>query len=235
MLEDDLSLIEDIYGNATWPIHHATKDSTVMSSSLSNLRGSNLNSRRRLDLLLTFQLQLYWEEGACWQEEWRKREWCLQCKGGSCNTDDYLILAECSGSSKQRFIYKQVSGSGGGKFMPVTRPDLCWTRTRVNAHQLRPCGDGYKDDQGRDVQIIVGFDPFEASELHPNGVPDKCMDNHHHPKAEVRIQMTVSAELVPQSRIGCLMSWRCHTSVVSTQSVTHRLPSDCSLGVDSCR
>lgn len=67
--------------------------------------------------------------------------------------------------------------------MPYTRPDLCWTRTRVNAHQLKPCGDNrYTDERGRDIQIIIGFDPDGPTELHPNGILDKCMDNHHHPK-----------------------------------------------------
>lgn len=69
--------------------------------------------------------------------------------------------------------------------MPVTKPHLCWTRTRVNAHQLKPCGtNAYTDAQGRDVQIIVGFDINSPSELHPNGLPNKCMDNHHDPKAD---------------------------------------------------
>jgi len=171
--EPDPSMIEDIHGNATWPIHHATKDPTAISST--NLRGSEINERRKLEDLLIFQLHMYWEEGFCWQDEWKERKYCLQCEGSSCNTEDYLFIDECSGSSLQRFMYQPVPGSGGGKIMPFTRPDLCWTRTRVNAHQLRSCGNDYKDEQGRDVQIIIGFDPDGTFELHPNGILDRCM------------------------------------------------------------
>ena len=71
--EEDPSIIEDVYGNATWPIHHPSNDPTIMSSS--NLRGgSGANKHRDLQGLEDFQLELYWEEGSCWQEEWEKRE-----------------------------------------------------------------------------------------------------------------------------------------------------------------
>lgn len=180
-LELDPSMIEDIHGNATWPIHHVTNNPTVLSSSTTatnkNLRGSDMAlSHRKLEELLVFNLKLFWEEGACWQTEWREREWCLKCEGSTCQTDDYLVLDECSSSSRQRFIYRPVPGSGGGKISPFTERDLCWTRTRVNAHQLRPCGDGvYTDRDGRDIQIIVGFQNDVSFELHPNGIEDKCM------------------------------------------------------------
>lgn len=176
----DPSMIEDDIWNATWPIHQSTKDSTTVRSSTittSNLRGSaDATVHRKLSELDVFQLQMYWEEGACWQAEWRSREWCLRCEGSTCQEDDYLVLEECSSSSRQRFVYQQYPGSGGGKIMPFTNQGLCWTRTRVNAHQLRPCGNhAYVDRQGLDIQIIVGLNLDIPSELYPNGIYDKCM------------------------------------------------------------
>lgn len=103
-------------------------------------------------------------------------EWCLRCEGSTCEPDDYLVLDECGSSSRQRFIYKPVPGSGGGKISPYTKPDLCWTRTRVNAHQLRPCGvKTYVDRYDHDIQIIIGFENDVPFELHPNGITEKCM------------------------------------------------------------
>jgi hypothetical protein len=170
--EPDLSLIEDAKNYASWPV---IQETSAIISSTNNLRGSDMNAHRNLEDLLVFQLRLHWEPGYCWQEEMIERKWCLQCEGSSCNTDDYLLIDSCSGSSRQRFIYQPVPESGGGKIMPFTRPDLCWTRTRANAHQLRECGDDYKDQYGRDIQIIIGFEPDGIFELHPNGNPEKCM------------------------------------------------------------
>ena len=197
--EPDLSLIEDMKRDATW---HVVHDSSAIISSNNNLRGSDMHVYRNLEDLLVFQLRLHWEVGYCvsillvksdtilkyklstkllspcvtqWQEEWIEREWCLQCEGSQCQTDDYLLIESCSGSSLQRFVYMPVPDSGGGKIMPLTRPDLCWTRTRVNAHQLRKCGNDYKDRYGRDIQIIIGFEEDGTFELHPNGIDDKCM------------------------------------------------------------
>lgn len=71
-LEPDPSMIEDIHGNATWPIHHhVTEHSTVRSSSTNkNLRGS---AQRKLEELTVMNIKLHWEEGTCWQAEWRER------------------------------------------------------------------------------------------------------------------------------------------------------------------
>jgi hypothetical protein len=176
----DPSMIEDDIWNATWPTHRSTEDSTTTfrssTTSTSNLRGSHATLHRKLDELDVIQLQMYWQEGTCWQAEWRPREWCLRCEGSTCQKDDYLVLDECSSSSRQRFIYQKYPGTGGGKIMPFTNQDLCWTRTRVNAHQLKPCGNQtYVDRQGLDIQIIVGLDLDAPSELHPNGIYDKCM------------------------------------------------------------
>lgn len=118
------------------------------------------------------------------QAEWRERRWCLQCEGGSCGDGDELLLKTCSGSSKQKFVYAGVSGTNGGKLKPFTRQDLCWTRTGNRLFQLKSCGGGYRDELGRDKQIIIGVELEGSFEMHPNGRNDECLDNDHHPKSD---------------------------------------------------
>ena len=175
--EPDISLIEDEKESIPF-------DSSMISSTKS-LRGSNANhANRNLESLNVFQIKMYWEEGYCWQEEWRERRWCLECEGKSCDEDDYIWLQECSSSSQQKFVYEPVAGSGGGKIKPYSSQNLCWTRTRAIHHQLKPCGDNYTDSDGRDIQVLIGFTFDSEFELHPNGYHDdsnpntfKCMIN----------------------------------------------------------
>jgi hypothetical protein len=174
--EPDTSLTEDEKESIPF-------DSSMVSST-KRLRGSNPYANRDLESLTVFQVKMYWEEGYCWQEEWKERSWCWECEGGSCGENDYLWLQECSSSSSQKFLYEPVAGSGGGSIKPYSSLDLCWTKTRVNAHQLKPCGDNYTDSRGRDQQVLIGFAFDSEFELHPNGYHDesnpdsfKCLDN----------------------------------------------------------
>ena len=180
--EPDLTLIEDNKESFTLVSSEINLSMTTLSTK--NLRGSNAHMHRQLESLIPFRLRLYWEEGYCWQEEWDERKWCLECEGGICTEGSYLWLQECSSSSNQKFVYEPVPGTGGGKLKPYTQQDLCWTRTRINAHQLKPCGNDFKDGMGRDVQILLGFTYDGSFELHPNGFDDasnpdkfKCMCN----------------------------------------------------------
>jgi hypothetical protein len=117
-----------------------------------------------------FQLKMYWKEGYCWQEEWKERKWCLQCQGGSCGENDYLLIETCSSSSSQKFVYE------GEQLKPYTRQELCWERTGRNAHQLKKCSSS-------STQIIKGLKFDGNFEMHPNGYPDDCLTNQHHPKS----------------------------------------------------
>jgi uncharacterized membrane protein YgcG len=117
-----------------------------------------------------FTLKIYWQEGYCWQNEWDERRWCLECQGSSCREDDYLLIDDCSSSSKQKFVYE------GGRLKPFTSQDLCWERTRRNAHQLKKCSSSSK-------QIINGIKFDGTFEMHPDGYPDDCLTNHHDPKS----------------------------------------------------
>jgi hypothetical protein len=56
--------------------------SSQMSNSSSDpLRGDiDDSAHRQLSGDFHFQIKMYWEEGFCWQDEWRERKWCWQCE-----------------------------------------------------------------------------------------------------------------------------------------------------------
>ena len=157
-----------------------------------NLRAVDRTRHRRLDIF-NFQVKMYWEEGYCWQDEWDEREWCLECEGSDCGEDDHLWVKKCDDDEdEQRFTYEIVNETiHAVKIKPLNRQDLCWTRTEINKHQLKPCGDHTYTDEvtGLDRQVIIGFKESGRFEMHPNGFDDetnpdnaKCMSTHHHPK-----------------------------------------------------
>jgi hypothetical protein len=169
LVEDGLS-IEGIRSRA-----RVQDDATMLSHhDEGGLRGSH----RKLADVTLFQLKMYHEEGYCWQDEWEDRKWCLECEGSSCGEDDYLWIKKCDEDEKEQlFIYQPISGTDGGHLSPYYQQDLCWERTRTNAYQLRPCSND-------DKQIIVGFRFDDKFEMHPNGRPYDCLEQHHDPKDE---------------------------------------------------
>ena len=79
------------------------------------------------------------------------------------------------GDSAQRFVYEEVPGSGGGRLKPATRQDLCWTRQGDRQLELEPCDLSCR-------QIILGIQYEGRFEMHANGKPLECLEQHHHPR-----------------------------------------------------
>ena len=178
--ENDMKLFEEGLTETEKPVD----GSNVAIKSNKNLRAIKPASHRHLNGIINFQIKMYWEEGYCWQEEWNEREWCLECET-SCVQDDHLWLRKCDeGENKQRFTYETINqATKAVKIKPLSRQDLCWTRTGINEMQLQPCGNSYKAGVGRDLQILIGFEEIGKFELNPNGYDKtnpgslKCMNN----------------------------------------------------------
>lgn len=67
---------------------------------------------------------------------------------------------------------------GGGRIKPNTRRDLCWTGIgERKRHELQPC-----DLNCRQIIEGLSYEEFRF-EMHPNGRPLECLEQHHHPKA----------------------------------------------------
>lgn len=63
----------------------------TLDGEASNLRGSKQllfqnqtshysNTSRKLQSGREFNLKLTWKQGACWQDEWIERKWCMECR-----------------------------------------------------------------------------------------------------------------------------------------------------------
>jgi hypothetical protein len=141
----------------------------------SSLRGAHEQSHR--ELAFSFQLKMYWEQGFCWQEEWKERKWCMSCQG-RCSSGERLWIQYCtSGDATQKFNY--IPAAGGGGQLKTATENLCLERVSGSSYKLADC-------QVTDRQIFTGFEtngsPFE---LHPKSSSDTCMANQfHHPKPE---------------------------------------------------
>jgi hypothetical protein len=185
-----MGLFEDALTEEANPIDR----SNIEDKANKNLRGVGRSSFRQLDDIFHFQVKMYWEEGYCWQNEWDERDWCWECEGSGCGEGDHIWLKECDDNEDdQRFTYENIDETIQAiKIKPLNSQDLCWTRTGENEHQLKPCGDNYKDEAtGLDKQVLVGFAESGRFQLHPNGFdetnPDmfKCITTHHHPKVSL--------------------------------------------------
>ena len=184
---DDPDIVDidyDYESDLVTPHEHDFESAVAITSN--SLRGSASNVHRELSQDFDFQLKMHWEEGFCWQEEWDERKWCMSCAGDVCNLNDLLLIQKCDGKEKiQRFMYEPVSGTGGGKIMPLTRPDLCWERVpSVNEderteYKLRDC-----EISNKSTQIVVGFDPSKPFELKTYGRTTSCFTQDHHPKPD---------------------------------------------------
>lgn len=136
-------------------------------------------TERELASNLRFNLRLHWEEGYCWQEEWRERRWCMECDGDKCNEGDQLEIQYCENVARQEFSW--IPTNGGGR-LKVSDKNLCFERIDNNRFRLKTCSSSSK-------QVLVGFNANKPFELYPIGFVDKkCFSNEHHPKSGEEIR-----------------------------------------------
>jgi hypothetical protein len=187
--EDELEDLDDFASNKEYPTSDA-------GSSFANavvtpaLRGQ---SRKLAAAPDTFLLKMYWERGFCWQEEWDvHRKWCWECKG-SCKENQELWWQKCNGSNKnQQFSYIASNTDEQGQFR-WAHGNLCLQRVSSKNFKLKACSN-------HPNQVIVDFradgKPFE---LQPKGDSNKCINQHHHPKA---------GEIVENTRCKTARIWK---------------------------
>ena len=152
------------------------RESLPLSSSPLLLRSSQEEqSNHHRELAFSFQMKLYWEQGFCWQEEWKERKWCMSCQG-TCSRGERLWIQYCqSGDMNQRFEY--IPRQGGGQLKTATA-NLCLELVSGSSYKLADC-------QVTANQIFTGFEMNAPFELHPQTSPNTCMANDfHHPKPD---------------------------------------------------
>lgn len=132
---------------------------------------------------VTFNFKLYWQQGYCWQQEWRERQWCLECPGTTCSEDEFLWINECNQyDALQRFEWVQLGTDGytgqNQGLLKVASQNLCVEQTEANVFRLKTCNE-YEINQK-----LIGFhmtQHFQIGPAHVNHLSD-CLTQDHHPK-----------------------------------------------------
>jgi len=136
---------------------------------------------------LSFMVRLYWQKGNCWQGEWIERRWCMECeRGDNCQPGNILWTQFCDNSQGQKFVWipnTKIEDSADTNYgqLKMAYFDLCLERMTINTFQLQRC------DSDSSSQMLAGWHPTAAFELHPIQNFDKCINQHHHPRVEEEI------------------------------------------------
>lgn len=116
---------------------------------------------------------------------------CMECEfGDNCRAGNKLWTQFCSNSEGQQFVWipnLDYSGSQNYGSLKLVHFDLCLERMTTNTYQMQKC------DPGSSSQVLVGWNPSSAFELHPVQNQAKCINQHHHPREEEDIANTACA------------------------------------------
>lgn len=171
--------------NTSFPTYSPTLDveiPTFMPTPFNDVSQKTLPIKRSMGP--SFRLKLYWEEGYFWQEKTEERWWCMSCgESGVCEVDSKMQLRNCKVKDDNLDALFSITsyGDAGDQFR-VTDSDLCLQKMGdTRAIKLKPCMNANRKNLS--LQLFKGFNPDEKFDLRPSGYMDRCLSNHHHPKA----------------------------------------------------
>ena len=129
-----------------------------------------------------FRLKMYWEEGYYWQENTSERWWCMACQSGNCVSNSKIELRNCKVKSDLDAIFVANPFGANGHQFRVANTNLCLQKMgRGRAIKLKKCMKPKKKHVH--LQLFKGFKPGEKFDLRPSSYLDRCLSQHHHPKA----------------------------------------------------
>ena len=107
----------------------------------------------------------------------------MSCIDGVCEEDGMMYLRNCQNKDELDAKFAVISHGDGGYQYRVTNTNLCLQKMgKSRAIQLRPCNDNDS------LQLFTSFEPNgEKFDLRPMGYTNRCLSNHHHPKANETI------------------------------------------------
>ena len=131
-----------------------------------------------------FRLKMYWEDGYYWQERTDERWWCMSCQeDGKCESGSKMELRNCKKKSDLDATFIATSHGTLGHQFRITNTNLCLTKMgRGRAIKLKKCWNPRR--KHFPLQLFKGFKQDEKFDLRPSGYLDRCLSNHHHPKAK---------------------------------------------------
>jgi len=115
----------------------------------------------------------------------------MECEGGkNCTAGHKVWSSFCDNSIAQKFVwipnlnptYVGIDANFGQLKMAYF--DLCLERMTTYTYLLQQC------DIESPFQVLVGWHPTKAFELHPVENPRLCINQHHHPRPEEEVAMT---------------------------------------------
>ncbi|KAL3794404.1 hypothetical protein HJC23_012941 [Cyclotella cryptica] len=173
-------------GNTSFPTYSPTSDvefPTFSPTSFNDVPQKTLPIKRSMEG--SFRLKLYWEEGYFWQEKTDERWWCMSCgENGVCEVDTKMQLRDCKVKDDNLDALFSVTsyGDAGDQFR-LANTDLCLQKMGGSrAIKLKPCRKATRKNLS--LQLFKGFNPDEKFDLRPSSYTDRCLSNHHHPKAK---------------------------------------------------
>ncbi|KAL7554045.1 hypothetical protein ACHAWF_017430 [Thalassiosira exigua] len=131
------------------------------------------------------RLKLYWEGGYYWQEKKTETWWCMACpgKGGECKEDDKPELRDCENKSDLDAQFVVTHRGNKNHQFRVANTNLCLDRKGKRRIRLKSCKDGKTGQLFKTVLGEYGEEADDKFDLRPVGMTDRCLTNHHHPKA----------------------------------------------------
>jgi hypothetical protein len=110
--------------------------------------------------------------------------WCMACKNEVCEVGTKMWLRDCKEKGDELHALFAVTSYGylGDQFC-VLGMDLCLQKMGLRrAIMLRSYV--LPNRNSFNLQLFKGFKPYGKFDLRPNNAPDRCLSNHHHPKAK---------------------------------------------------
>ena len=111
--------------------------------------------------------------------------WCMACPNGNCQKNDKMELINCQKKSSDDATFVVTSHGGNsnaGHQFRVTNTNLCLMKMfDRKAIKLKPCKTS--KSKSFKLQLFEDFKTDEKFDLRPVEYTDRCLSNHHHPKA----------------------------------------------------
>jgi len=105
----------------------------------------------------------------------------MSCPDGECKLDDNIYLRNCKKKSDEDATFVVTSDGTGHEFR-VANTQLCLQKMfHRRAIKLRPCMGN--TSMNRHLQLFADYKSDEKFDLRPVSYTDRCLSNHHHPKA----------------------------------------------------
>lgn len=129
-----------------------------------------------------FRLKMYWEEGYYWQENPNERWWCMSCQD-DCVSGAKMELRDCEMKNDSDALFVAVPFGAAGHQFRVANSNLCLMKMgRGRAIKLKNCRK--PNNKHFPLQLFKGFDQDDKFDLRPATDLDRCLSQHHHPKAK---------------------------------------------------